>query len=113
MTDAVEAGLPRRMKAALLFGPRDLRVVEVDAERNLLLIRGAVPGADGGQVIVRPSVKAARATPTAHAARPPRAKPTRALAQRLAPRHTRHAWGPISPELSPSPAQKSAGARPA
>jgi large subunit ribosomal protein L3 len=39
----------------------NLRVVEVDAERNLLLIRGAVPGADGGQVIVRPSVKAARA----------------------------------------------------
>jgi len=38
----------------------NLRVVEVDAERNLLLIRGAVPGAEGGQVIVRPSVKAAR-----------------------------------------------------
>ena len=37
----------------------NLRVVEVDAERNLLLIRGAVPGAPGGQVIVRPSVKAA------------------------------------------------------
>ena len=30
-------------------------------ERNLLLIRGAVPGAEGGQVIVRPSLKAARA----------------------------------------------------
>ena len=29
-------------------------------ERNLLLIRGAVPGAEGGQVIVRPSLKAAR-----------------------------------------------------
>jgi large subunit ribosomal protein L3 len=40
----------------------NLRVVEVDAERNLLLIRGAVPGAEGGQVIVRPSVKAARRT---------------------------------------------------
>jgi large subunit ribosomal protein L3 len=38
----------------------NLRVVEVDAARNLLLIRGAVPGAPGGQVIVRPSVKAAR-----------------------------------------------------
>ena len=36
----------------------NLRVVEVDAERNLLLIRGAVPGTDGGTVIVRPSVKA-------------------------------------------------------
>ena len=38
----------------------NLKVVEVDAERNLLLIRGAVPGAEGGQVVVRPSVKAAR-----------------------------------------------------
>jgi large subunit ribosomal protein L3 len=38
----------------------NLEVVEVDAARNLLLIRGAVPGAPGGQVIVRPSVKAAR-----------------------------------------------------
>jgi len=34
-------------------------VVRVDAVRNLLLIRGAVPGAPGSEVIVRPSVKAA------------------------------------------------------
>jgi large subunit ribosomal protein L3 len=38
----------------------NLRVVQVDLERNLLLIRGAVPGAEGGQVIVRASLKAAR-----------------------------------------------------
>ena len=38
----------------------NLRVVQVDLERNLLLIRGAVPGAAGGQVLVRPSLKAAR-----------------------------------------------------
>ena len=37
----------------------NLQVVEIDAERNLLLIRGAVPGAEGGEVIVRPSLKAA------------------------------------------------------
>jgi large subunit ribosomal protein L3 len=37
----------------------NLQIVRVDAERNLLLVRGAVPGAPGGQVIVRPSVKAA------------------------------------------------------
>jgi large subunit ribosomal protein L3 len=36
----------------------NLQVVRIDADRNLLLIRGAVPGAPGGQVIVRPSVKA-------------------------------------------------------
>lgn len=33
------------------------RVVRIDAERNLILIRGAVPGAPGGYVIVRQAVK--------------------------------------------------------
>lgn len=37
---------------------QNLEVVKVDAERNLLLIKGAVPGAPGGDVIVRPAVKA-------------------------------------------------------
>ena len=37
---------------------QNLEVVRVDIERNLLLVRGAVPGAAGGDVIVRPSVKA-------------------------------------------------------
>lgn len=37
---------------------QNLEVVRVDAERNLLLVRGPVPGASGGDVIVRPSVKA-------------------------------------------------------
>jgi large subunit ribosomal protein L3 len=36
---------------------QNLEVVRVDAERNLLLIKGAVPGAAGGAVVVRPSVK--------------------------------------------------------
>lgn len=35
-----------------------LEVVRVDADRNLLLIKGAVPGAPGSDVIVRPAVKA-------------------------------------------------------
>ena len=35
-----------------------LEIVRVDAERSLLLIKGAVPGAPGGDVIVRPAVKA-------------------------------------------------------
>jgi large subunit ribosomal protein L3 len=38
----------------------NLKIVAVDAARNLLLIRGAVPGSEGGQVIVRASVKAGR-----------------------------------------------------
>ena len=37
---------------------QNLRVVRVDAERNVLLVRGAVPGHKGGSVIVRPAVKA-------------------------------------------------------
>jgi large subunit ribosomal protein L3 len=36
---------------------QNLEVVKIDTERNLLLIKGAVPGAKNGQVAVRPSVK--------------------------------------------------------
>ena len=34
-----------------------LQVVKIDKERNLLLIKGAVPGATGGTVIIKPSCK--------------------------------------------------------
>lgn len=37
---------------------QNLEVVRVDNERNLLLIKGAVPGSKGGNVIVWPAVKA-------------------------------------------------------
>ena len=37
---------------------QNLEVVRVDAERNLLLVKGAVPGHRGGKVIVRPAIKA-------------------------------------------------------
>ncbi|MBE0505427.1 MAG: 50S ribosomal protein L3 [Marinospirillum sp.] len=37
---------------------QSLEIVRVDAERNLLLVKGAVPGATGGDVIVHPAVKA-------------------------------------------------------
>jgi large subunit ribosomal protein L3 len=36
---------------------QSLEIVRVDAERKLLLVKGAVPGAKGSDVIVRPSVK--------------------------------------------------------
>jgi large subunit ribosomal protein L3 len=36
---------------------QNLQVVRVDTERNLLLIKGAVPGHAGGSVVVRPAVK--------------------------------------------------------
>lgn len=35
----------------------NLEVVRVDVERNLLLVKGAVPGSKGGDVIVRPAIK--------------------------------------------------------
>jgi large subunit ribosomal protein L3 len=64
----------------------NLRIVAVDVPRNLLLIRGAVPGAEGGNVIVRASVKAARRVgargiapaTAAAAAKPAAAKPAAA-----------------------------------
>jgi len=54
------------MKAAGRMGgervtTRNLRVARVDAEQNLLLLRGSVPGAAGGYVIVRKAVAAKRA----------------------------------------------------
>ena len=36
---------------------QNLRVVKVDAERGLIAVRGAIPGAPGGDVIVRPTSK--------------------------------------------------------
>jgi large subunit ribosomal protein L3 len=35
----------------------NLRVVKADPERNLLLIRGAVPGPNGGLVMIRSAVR--------------------------------------------------------
>jgi large subunit ribosomal protein L3 len=37
---------------------QSLELVRVDAENNLLLIKGAVPGATGSDVIVKPALKA-------------------------------------------------------
>ena len=39
---------------------QNLEVLRVDAERGLLLIKGAIPGSRGGDVLVHPSVKIAR-----------------------------------------------------
>ena len=39
---------------------QSLEIVRIDAERNLLLVKCAVPGAEGGDVIVKPAVKIKR-----------------------------------------------------
>lgn len=38
----------------------NVQVVRVDAERNLILVKGGVPGAPGGHVVVRPAAKTSR-----------------------------------------------------
>lgn len=38
-----------------------LEVVRIDADRQLILVKGAVPGAEGGHIVVRPTVKPRRA----------------------------------------------------
>ena len=50
------------MKAAGHMGhdnvtTKNLRVVRVDVEQNLLIVRGAVPGANGGYVVIRKKAK--------------------------------------------------------
>jgi large subunit ribosomal protein L3 len=37
---------------------QNLEIVRVDAESNLILVKGALPGATGGQLIIKPAVKA-------------------------------------------------------
>ena len=37
---------------------QNLDIVRVDSERNLLLVKGAVPGAKGGLLIIKDTVKA-------------------------------------------------------
>ncbi len=45
----------------------NLKVIKVDAERNLMLVRGAVPGPRGGLVMVRTAIRVTRRGPSAGA----------------------------------------------
>ena len=42
----------------------NLEVMQVDAERNLLMVKGAIPGPKGQDVVIRPSVKARKTAKT-------------------------------------------------
>ena len=35
-----------------------LEVVRVDTDRNVILVKGSIPGSKGGSVVIKPSVKA-------------------------------------------------------
>jgi ribosomal protein L3 len=48
---------------------RNLKVIAVDAENNLLVVHGAVPGAPGGYVVIRKAV-AAKPEPKPQAEKP-------------------------------------------
>lgn len=53
---------------------QNLVIVRIDAERQLLLIRGAVPGSKGGDVAVYPAVKAGKSAASGKAAKAAAAK---------------------------------------
>lgn len=53
---------------------QNVQIVRIDAERQLLLIQGALPGSRGGDVTVRPTVRATRAAPAGKASSPAPAK---------------------------------------
>ena len=55
--------LPKGKRMAGHYGverctSKNLEVVRIDTERNLIAIKGSVPGANGGDVVVRPAAKA-------------------------------------------------------
>jgi len=52
---------------------RNLKIVQVDAENNLLVVHGAIPGAPGGYVIVRKAI-AAKPEPQKQAEKPSKAQ---------------------------------------
>ena len=51
---------------------RNLKVVSIDVENNLLVVRGAIPGAPGGYVVIRKAV-AAKPEPQRQAEKPSKA----------------------------------------
>jgi len=53
---------------------QNVEIIRIDAERQLLLIRGALPGSRGGGVTVRPTVRATRGAPAGKASAPAPAK---------------------------------------
>ena len=53
---------------------QNLEIVRIDADRQLLLIRGAVPGSKGGDVAVYPAVKAGKPAASGKAAKAAAAK---------------------------------------
>ena len=81
-----------------------LEVVRVDAERQLLLIKGSVPGSRGRDIIVRPTTKATRVKGPS-----PKAAPSKA-AQSAKAAPAPAAKAPPAAKAAPAPAAKAAPA---
>lgn len=59
---SIHKGIPKNRRMAGRMGGetvtvRGLEVVELDAEKNILLVKGAVPGPNGGYLVIRRSIK--------------------------------------------------------
>ncbi len=75
-----------------------LEVVRVDLERQLLLVKGSVPGSRGRDIVVRPTSKATRAKGPSPKVAPSKAAPAAAQSPKAAP----------AVKAAPAPAAKSA-----
>jgi large subunit ribosomal protein L3 len=85
-----------------------LEVVRVDAERQLLLIKGSVPGSRGRDIIVRPTTKATRVKgPSPKAAPSKAAQSAKAAPAVKAPPATKAAPAPAA-KAAPAPGAKGA-----
>ena len=71
-----------------------LEVVRVDAERQLLLVKGSVPGSRGRDIVVRPTSKAIRAKGPSPKAAPSKAAPAAAQSAKSAPAAAQAAKAP-------------------
>ena len=71
-----------------------LEVVRVDAERQLLLVKGSVPGSRGRDIVVRPTSKAIRAKGPSPKAAPSKAAPSAAQSAKAAPAAAQAAKAP-------------------
>jgi large subunit ribosomal protein L3 len=75
-----------------------LEIVRIDTERQLLMVKGAVPGSRGGDIVVKPTSRAAR--PVIASAKPAATKPAPAgAAPKAAP-------AAAAPKAAPAPAAK-------
>jgi hypothetical protein len=87
---------------------QNLQVVKVDAERGLIAVRGAVPGAPGGDVIVRPASKVKESDHgTQYQVAPaPCRSPTPCSAANSARTWSTRSWLPTATPVVPAPRRR-------